>query len=85
MITLTPIGFVHNTYSDSQTPELIKKETSRIEILPPYTEGLRDIEQCEYIDLLFSFHQEKRTELTTHIRTGETKGIFATRDRKSVV
>lgn len=79
MITITPIGFVHNTCSDSQTPELIKKETSRIEILPPYTEGLRDIEQCEYIDLLFSFHQEERTELTTHIRTGETKGIFATR------
>lgn len=26
MITITPIGFVHNTCSDSQTPELIKKK-----------------------------------------------------------
>lgn len=79
MITMTPIGFVHNTCTDSQAPEFIKKETSRIEILPPYTEGLRDIEQCEYIDLLFSFHQEDATELTTRIRTGEPKGVFATR------
>ncbi len=79
MIALEPIGFVHNTCTVSQLPENIKKEISEIEILPPYAEGLSDIEQCEYLDLLFSFHQEKQTELTTRIRTGETKGIFASR------
>lgn len=79
MIALEPIGFVHNACTVSQLPENIKKEISEIEILPPYAEGLSGIEQCEYLDLLFSFHQEKQTELTTRIRTGETKGIFASR------
>ena len=76
---LEPIGFVHNACTSSQAPEQIKKEVSEIEILPAYADGLQDIEQSEYLDLIFSFHQEKRTELTTQIRTGETKGIFASR------
>lgn len=79
MIVLEPIGFVHNTCTTSQAPEFIKKEISEIEILPEYSEGLQDIEQAEYIDLVFSFHQEKRTELVTRIRSGEMKGIFASR------
>lgn len=79
MIVLEPVGFVHNACTVSQIPENIRKEISEIEILPPYAEGLSGIEQCEYLDLLFSFHQEKETELITRIRTGETKGIFASR------
>lgn len=79
MIVLEPIGFVHNACTTSQAPEFIKQELSEIEILPEYAEGLQDIEQAEYIDLVFSFHHEKRTELTTRIRTGETRGIFASR------
>lgn len=79
MILLEPIGFVHNTCTTSQAPEFIKKEISEIEILPAYAEGLLEIEQSSYLDLVFSFHQEKRTELVTKIRTGETKGIFASR------
>lgn len=79
MIVLEPIGYVHNACTTSQTPELIKQEVSEIEILPEYAEGLQDIEQSEYLDLIFSFHQEKRTELITKVRTGETKGIFASR------
>ncbi|MEI3155670.1 MAG: TrmO family methyltransferase [Odoribacter sp.] len=31
---------------------------------------------------MFSFHQEKRTELLTRRRSGETKGIFASRSPK---
>lgn len=79
MIVLEPIGFVHNSCTSSQAPEFIKKEISVIEILPAYTEGLLEIEQSSYLDLVFSFHQEKRTELITQVRTGETKGIFASR------
>lgn len=82
MIVLEPVGFVHNSYTDSQTPELIKKEISKIEILPEYAEGLQDIEQAEYIDLVFSFHREKRTELLTRVRSGEIRGIFASRSPK---
>jgi len=79
MIALEPVGFVHNACTVSQVPENIKKEISEIEILPPYAEGLSGVEQCEYLDLLFFFHREKETQLTTRIRTGETKGIFASR------
>lgn len=79
MIILEPIGFVHNECTTSQAPEFIKKEVSKIKILPEYAEGLQDIEQAEYLDLLFSFHHEKRTELITKVRTGEMKGVFASR------
>ena len=79
MIILEPIGYVHNACTESQAPELIKKETSEIEILPEYAEGLQHIEQSEYLDLVFAFHREKRTELLTRIRTGETTGVFASR------
>ena len=82
MIVLEPIGFVHNAYTTSQTPEVIKKEISEIEILPEYSDGLLEIEQAQFLDLVFSFHREKRTELITKIRTGETKGIFASRSPK---
>ena len=58
------------------------KEISEIEILPEYSEGLQDIEQAEYLDLVFSFHHEKRTELVTRIRSGEMKGVFASRSPK---
>ena len=82
MIVLEPIGFVHNTCTTSQAPEFIKKEISEIEILPEYSEGLQDIEQAEYLDLVFSFHHEKRTKLVTRIRSGEMKGVFASRSPK---
>lgn len=82
MIVAEPIGFVRNSSRESRTPEDIKKEISRIEILPPFREGLESIELCEYLDVVFGLHQEKRTELQTRIRTGETKGIFATRSPK---
>ena len=79
MIVLEPVGYVHNACHVSQLPELIKKEVSEIDILPEYGEGLQDIEQCDYLDLVFSFHQEKRTELQSRIRAGEVRGIFASR------
>lgn len=79
MVILEPIGYVHNKCNVSQTPELIKQEVSEVEILPDFAEGLLGIEQSEYIDLVFSFHQEKRTELVTKIRSGETRGVFASR------
>lgn len=82
MIALDPIGYVHNACTTSQVPELIKKEISEIEILPAYAEGLEGVEQSEYLDLVFSFHQEKRTELLTRVRTGETRGVFASRSPK---
>lgn len=82
MIILEPIGYVHNACTTSQVPELIKKEISEIEILPEYAEGLESIEQSEYVDLVFSFHKEKRTELLTRVRTGEIKGVFASRSPK---
>lgn len=82
MIVSEPIGFLHNSCQESRTPEEIKKEISEIEVLPPFREGLEGIEQCEYLDVVFGFHQEKCIELQTRIRTGEMKGIFATRSPK---
>jgi len=60
-------------------PELIKKEISVIEILPEYAQGLQGIETCRYLDLVFSFHRNDTTNLIATTRTGDTKGVFATR------
>lgn len=79
MIALEPIGYVRNNCHTRQAPEAIRKEISAIEILPEYAEGLFDIEQSDYLDLVFALHQEKRTELICRLRTGETKGVFASR------
>lgn len=79
MIVLEPIGYVHNSCTTSQNPDRIKQEVSEITILPEYAEGLQDVEQSKYLDLVFSFHQEKRTELVSRVRTGEIRGVFASR------
>ncbi|WP_298613159.1 tRNA (N6-threonylcarbamoyladenosine(37)-N6)-methyltransferase TrmO [uncultured Odoribacter sp.] len=79
MITLFPIGYVHNKCMESMLPELIKQEISEIEVFPEYAEGLEEVEACRYLDLVFYLHQNECVELNTRIRTGEQRGIFATR------
>lgn len=79
MITLHPIGYVHNKCMESMTPERIKQEISEIEILPEYAEGLESVEACRYLDLVFYLHQNECVQFTTLIRTGEERGVFATR------
>ena len=61
------------------TPERIKQEISEIEILPEYAEGLKSVEACRYLDLVFYLHQNECVQFTTLIRTGEERGVFATR------
>ncbi len=79
MIVLQPVGYVHNECTTEQAPERIKQESSVIEILPLYEEGLREIETCRYLDIVFYFHQNDTVHLTGRIRTGEVKGVFASR------
>lgn len=79
MILLQPIGYVHNNCTTDQSPETIKQGISVIELLPEYEEGLEKIESCQYLDLIFFLHQNMETRLITPTRTGEIKGIFASR------
>ena len=79
MISLNPIGYIHNGCLESQTPELIKQEITQIEILPEYAAGLQQIEEQSYLDLIFILHRESVSELITRIRSGEKRGIFSTR------
>ncbi|KIO43085.1 methyltransferase [Sanguibacteroides justesenii] len=79
MIVLQPIGYVSNKCTTDQVPEQIKQEASVIEILPEYGDGLDKIETCRYLDIVFYFHQNHDIHLTGKIRTGETKGVFASR------
>ena len=82
MMVLEPIGYVRNCCTKSQTPELIKREVSQIEVLPKYAIGLDGVEEHAYLDILFVLHQEKLVELMTRIRSGEVRGIFSTRSPK---
>ena len=82
VITLKPIGYVRNRYTESQSPEQIKRELSQIEVFPQYAIGLNGVEEQSYLDVFFILHQEKRVELMTRIRSGEVRGIFSTRSPK---
>ncbi len=79
MIVSEPIGYVRNRFVESLNPEQIKQEISRIEVLPAYAAGLNGIEEHGYIDIVFMFHREQQMELETRIRSGEVRGVFATR------
>ena len=79
MIILKPIGYVHNSCVESVAPERIRQEVSVIEILPEYAGGLRDIEACHYLDLIFFFHRNDTVNLVSPTRAGDVRGVFATR------
>lgn len=79
MILSQTIGYLHNACTESQAPEIIRQEISEIELLPEYAEGLQEIENCAYLDVVFAFHREENTDLQTRLRTGEKVGVFASR------
>ncbi len=79
---MNEIGVVKNSILKPEDPFKMKKETSRIIIHKRYEEGLYKIDNSEYLQILFYFHEaERKKELKGPVYTGEVKGVFASRSQ----
>jgi tRNA-Thr(GGU) m(6)t(6)A37 methyltransferase TsaA len=84
MPTFQPIGIIHSSFSRvEQTPvqPYRSRAAGRVELLPEYEPGLRDIEGFSHIILLYFFHQaEPGYELEViPLLDVVRRGLFATR------
>ncbi len=89
MIKILYIGFVKSNFTETTVPELMREEESELLIDDVFSEGLFKIELNDYIEVFFHFHksepfnpdnsQDFQERLKTHTRTGNYRGIFATR------
>jgi formylmethanofuran dehydrogenase subunit E len=80
---LWPIGVIHTPYrkrEDIPRQGRLSSEICEIEVFPKYALGLKDIEQCSHLFVLFWLHLGDRSRLLArppHDR--KEHGIFATR------
>ncbi len=80
-ITFSPIGVMHCELNDSETAPKYYTESDVagvIEVFDPYAEGLANLEEYEYIVVLFHFHRAKGYDLRQKRRgVGELRGVFS--------
>ncbi len=81
-IQITPIGIIQNSFNEPVSHHEIKKQQSIIVIDNKYAEALLNIENCEFIDIVFYFHKSETGTLSGKIHSGETRGVFASRSPK---
>ncbi|MBN2165402.1 MAG: SAM-dependent methyltransferase [Marinilabiliaceae bacterium] len=81
-INISPIGIVQNSFNKPTSHHEIKSHQSIVVIDDKYSEALLNIECCNYIDIVFFFHQSEAGSLSGKIYNGETRGVFASRSPK---
>ncbi|VVB71661.1 S-adenosyl-L-methionine-binding protein [uncultured archaeon] len=82
-INLWPIGVIHTPYrkrEDIPRQGRLSSEICEIELFPEYSPGLKDIELCTHLFVLFWLHKADRNRLSaTPPHDGREHGVFATR------
>jgi len=80
-IFIVPIGIVHSPYKERGPFQgKYSDEICEIEIFPEYQEGLKDIETCSHLILLYWLDRARRDVLQTRTpHNTEIHGVFATR------
>ncbi len=82
-MNLWPIGVIHSPYQkreDIPRQGRLSSEVCEIEVFPEYLPGLRDIEQCTHLFVLFWLHLGDRSKLIgVPPHEGREHGVFATR------
>ena len=73
------IGEVRSKYKKPVGPEEMKKSKSIIEIEAEYLAGLDQIEDYEYLQILFYFHKSEGYDLISKRRMGPERGLFTSR------
>ena len=80
---LKPIGMIHTPYKtkrDSPFQGRSSDEICEIEIFSEYKNGLKDIEQCSHLIILYWLDRADDSVLQTHTPYGtDIHGVFATR------
>ncbi len=84
MFEIKPIGIIHSHFEKSEgTPiqsSMAEGAQGYVELLPEYSEGLKDLEGFERIWLIYWFDRSKKSSLTvTPYLDDETHGVFSTR------
>ncbi len=82
-MTLVPIGVIHSPYKcreDIPRQGRLSQEICEIEVYSEYAPGLKDIEQCSHLFVLFWLHLGDRSRLlATPPHDRKEHGVFATR------
>lgn len=78
-ISFSPVGHVENDFNEPVGHHELKSRQSVIVVNDEYTEALLNIDICEYIDIVFYFHQSESSALSGQIHSGKTRGVFASR------
>ncbi|MCD6495867.1 MAG: tRNA (N6-threonylcarbamoyladenosine(37)-N6)-methyltransferase TrmO [Candidatus Aenigmarchaeota archaeon] len=82
-IVFRPIGTVRSPYKEpgeAVRQSVSGNERGKIELLPEYTEGLRDIDGFSHIVVVFVFHKSSGASLMAKPPgDGRVHGIFSTR------
>lgn len=73
------VGFVRNGFDDPDDRKKIKEKPSSIIIYDDYLEALLNINECEYLDIIFWFHKSEGSRLSGITPTGAERGVFASR------
>ncbi len=81
-IIIKPIGIIHTPHKEIKNmpiqPIAAGDAKGYIELLPEYTEGLKDLEGFSHITLLYHFHKVKGYELqVVPFMDSEKRGIFS--------
>ncbi|MCS7232879.1 MAG: tRNA (N6-threonylcarbamoyladenosine(37)-N6)-methyltransferase TrmO [Synergistetes bacterium] len=78
-----PIGIIRSPYKDRNSAPFqgrFSSEICEIEIFKEYEEGLRDIEECTHLIVLYWLHLSDRDKLIAiPPHDGKEHGVFATR------
>ncbi|MGA1867419.1 MAG: tRNA (N6-threonylcarbamoyladenosine(37)-N6)-methyltransferase TrmO [bacterium] len=80
---LKPIGIIHSPYKNQESAPKqgnLSEEEATIEVFEEYTTGLKDIERCTHLIILFYFHKSKTWSLlqVPHLGDG-ARGVFTIR------
>jgi len=81
---LAPIGIIHSPFGAATgtpiQPCFGAGIEARVEVFPPYVEGLRDLEHFERVWLLYWCHRASGAKLSViPFRDRTARGVFATR------
>jgi tRNA-Thr(GGU) m(6)t(6)A37 methyltransferase TsaA len=83
-ITYQPIGYVRSPHKDPKgtpiQPTAALGIKGQVEILPPYVEGLQDLEGFSYLILLYHFDRVRAMKLKVKpFLDNQMRGVFSTR------
>lgn len=79
MYTFDPIALVKNELKEKHFVKNAGDIISEIVVSERFVDGLLRIEEQNYIDVVFAFHQSDDYKLITPIFNGEIRGVFASR------